>query len=201
MWLPMDHTFKRNDTYKAVDAGKYDHFRLFNVIKREPLTPMYTVPRVHNSNWVKPVVQHDGEKVPQAVNGFHSTCWYFGQYLDSMLGGNIPIGLIASAIGGSTIEQWTDHATLQGACKDLDLGAGGVLFNGMTVPFVNMTIRQVLWYQGENNAKECCDPDAPAGRVHCENLPSDDTLEKTFLDAMHMDKNDEVLEEVKHLAD
>eukprot|EP00494_Astrolonche_serrata_P027139 UN27402 len=49
----------------------------------------------------------------------------------------------------------------------------------MTVPFVNMTIRHVLWYQGENNMKECCDPAAPGGQVHCENLHPNATTTTT----------------------
>eukprot|EP00494_Astrolonche_serrata_P028809 UN29076 len=63
-----------------------------------------------------------------------------------------------------------EPATLQRECRDLHQKEDewGLLWNGMTVPFVNMTIRQVLWYQGENNMKECCDP--AGGDEYCDNL-------------------------------
>ena len=35
---------------------------------------------------------------------------------------------------------------------------GGELFNGMLMPFANMTIKGALWYQGENNLGDCFGP-------------------------------------------
>ena len=65
------------------------------------------------------------------------------------------MGLIESAVGGTTIQSWTPNNTLAAACKNASGGAAiphghtapgdGSLFNGMVLPFVNMTIKGVFW--------------------------------------------------------
>lgn len=74
----------------------------------------------------------------------------------------IPIGLIHVGIGGSRIEQWMPWEAWE-RCISLtsDNQNIGELFYGMTAPYVNFTIRQVIWYQGENDARECCDWSIP----------------------------------------
>jgi len=69
---------------------------------------------------------------------------------------NVPMGLIGSAVGGTLIEQWSKAQTLEKACNQTQCPgpACGGLFNGMVTPFVNMTIKAVVWYQGENNIFE-----------------------------------------------
>ena len=67
----------------------------------------------------------------------------------------VPMGLIESAVGGTTIQSWTPNNTLAAACKNASGGAAiphghtapgdGSLFNGMVLPFVNMTIKGVFW--------------------------------------------------------
>ena len=90
---------------------------------------------------------------------FSATCFYFAASLLDQLKQEqqpaYPIGLIQSAIGGSQIEAWTpDHAL--GLCKNESLNADGQappgrLFNGMVAPFVNISLKGFIWYQGENN--------------------------------------------------
>merc|ERR1719499_2350749 len=74
------------------------------------------------------------------------------------------MGLVGAAIGGTMVEAWTRNHTLD-SCKlghettysvcvaNPSLPCGG-LFNGMVAPWLNNTIKGVLWYQGENNMKE-----------------------------------------------
>jgi sialate O-acetylesterase len=85
-----------------------------------------------------------------------------------------PLGLIESAFGGTCIESWFDpeiqlascsnitctsnqslHFTAQtrAACEAVpnngrSAGFNGELFHGMVQPFVNMTLKGFLWYQG-----------------------------------------------------
>ena len=88
----------------------------------------------------------------------------------------VPIGLIESAFGGTCIESWlSQDAQLgcsnitctsnqswpytkdtQAACAAVksagsSAGSNAELYNGMILPFVNMTVKGWLWYQGENN--------------------------------------------------
>ena len=83
----------------------------------------------------------------------------------------VPLGMIESAYGGTTIEQWLSvdaqlqcanvschanssipysPATAEACTNDKELGNAG-LWGGMTAPFVNMTLTGWTWYQGENN--------------------------------------------------
>merc|ERR1711879_339614 len=148
MWLPVHYTFSRNKTYDALKRGKYQNIRLYTYPKVE------TNDTVFISDQVAPWLNADNN----TVDGFSATCWYFAQYLTDKIGQDVPIGLIHSAIGGSRLEQWSSREAVA-KCKDLDQDQGnhGVLFYGMTTPFVNMTVKMVMWYQGENNVKECCD--------------------------------------------
>ena len=103
-----------------------------------------------------------------AFSSFSATCLYFGVELLDALGPDAPpIGLIQSAVGGSTIEAWQSNETLA-KCTGGECVAGGkcangkaptdqhipaILYYGYVTPFVNMTIAGFLWYQGENNCK------------------------------------------------
>lgn len=94
---------------------------------------------------------------------FSATCLYFGVELIDALGeGGPPIGLIQTAVGGSTIEAWMSNETLR-QCTDMlapKAGIGGgskefpfmqhqpaALYYGYITPWVNMTIAGWVWYQ------------------------------------------------------
>jgi hypothetical protein len=95
---------------------------------------------------------------------FSATCLYFGLELVDALGeGAPPIGLIQSAVGGSTIEAWQSNETLASCTERMvpHAGLGGgkppfpfeqhqpaVLYYGYVAPFVNMSVGGFVWYQG-----------------------------------------------------
>ena len=86
---------------------------------------------------------------------FSAACWYFAQALTDELGANAPpLGMIASSVGGTQIEAWTPPNIINecqnNSCQTKPAGCG-VLWNGMVCPYLNMTIKGILWYQGENN--------------------------------------------------
>jgi hypothetical protein len=98
-----------------------------------------------------------------AFDTFSATCLYFGLELIDALGDRAPpIGLIQSAVGGSTIEAWQANET-RAECTDrmvphAGMGGGkggfpfmqhqpGALYYGYVTPFVNMSIFGYLWYQ------------------------------------------------------
>ncbi len=121
---------------------------------------LYTVPR--NPTLVpaadsKPSTWKKAE--PQSVSNFSATAYFFGKRLRKNL--KVPIGLIHSSYGGSTIEAWMEEAWLADI-KDIDIPrqeAGlkdknripTFLFNGMINPIAGYGIKGMIWYQGESN--------------------------------------------------
>ena len=90
-----------------------------------------------------------------------ATCMYFGAELIAAreaagVDGDVPVGLLQAARGGSQIEAWMPNETLK-LCAEESLSGGavpgdyGALFYGMVAPFANYSVRGWLWYQGENN--------------------------------------------------
>jgi len=74
---------------------------------------------------------------PQTVPSFSAVLYYFGQRLHKDL--DVPIGLIDSSFGGSSIEAW------------IASGGKSGLYNAMVAPVKPLAIRGVIWYQGEKN--------------------------------------------------
>ena len=85
--------------------------------------------------------------------GFAEVGYVFGKRVRKELG--VPVGLIKAAYGGSVAKQWTpvpgiekDHPFGQ-ECKNGD----GVLWQSMMAGMVPMTVRGVVWYQGETDGR------------------------------------------------
>ena len=103
-------------------------------------------------NWLMPDTN--------TVNDFSATAWFYGAYLNKQLG--VPVGLIATAWGGTPAEVWTPVESIK-AEPDLGFylnhfngsqwwpGTPGVLYNAMIHPLINYTIKGAIWYQGESN--------------------------------------------------
>ncbi|KAM4828450.1 sialate O-acetylesterase isoform 2-T3 [Thomomys bottae] len=85
-------------------------------------------------------------------------CWLFGRYLYETL--QYPVGLVSSSWGGSTIEAWSSPRSLRN-CEDylkkpIPESVSGpskhsVLWNAMIHPLRSMSLKGVIWYQGEAN--------------------------------------------------
>ena len=101
-----------------------------------------------------------GEHVDEGpLMSMSATCIEFGRSLLDQRGSEeaaVPIGLIASAVGGTTIESWSPNATTK-ECQNTTTGGAtagkprGDLFYGMACPFVNTSVAGFVFYQGENN--------------------------------------------------
>ena len=80
---------------------------------------------------------------------FSATGYFFGNLLQEIL--DVPVGLISSNWGGTTIQRWID----EGAIKTFDPedwgGSPSTLFNAMINPMLGFNIKGVIWYQGESN--------------------------------------------------
>ncbi len=99
---------------------------------------------------------------PESSGRFSAVAYYFGVALQEKL--KVPIGLIASSVGGSAIQQWTRDGAQQPLYRDGKYAVseqykkfgGGLshLYNGMIAPLTPFAIRGVIWYQGESNVGE-----------------------------------------------
>ena len=89
---------------------------------------------------------------PKTVAGFSGVGYHFGQVLRRKL--KIPIGLISASKGGTQIEPWTPKVGTQTfpALKKQAAGGDGGLFKKFIQPLAPMTMRGIIWYQGESNA-------------------------------------------------
>ena len=98
----------------------------------------------------------------RTVANFSATAYYFGRMINRIK--NVPVGLINSSWGGSSIQAWMPEKALETIpekkiprqkdeirIKNQD---ATLLFNGMINPLVGYGIRGFIWYQGETNRNE-----------------------------------------------
>ena len=142
MYQPVEHSAEN-----IVFAGDY------------PLIRLYTVPRASKTEPQESVGGDWKVCTPQAVSGFSATAWFFAKTLSRLLPG-IPIGIVTTNWGGSTIEAWMAEKTIDdipginhalSKSKTGDESAPARLFNGMVWPIRSYTAKGFIWYQGESN--------------------------------------------------
>jgi len=99
---------------------------------------------------------------PANVGDCSATAYFFARFLQDVL--EVPVGIVVSSWGGSAIEAWMNpeavkevapeislaHLTPEGKIKYQHQDAA-LLYNGMIHPFLNLTFRGMIWYQGEAN--------------------------------------------------
>jgi len=128
-----------------------------------PELRLYHVPRKLSAD---PVISSDAKwevSTPGAAAAFSAVGFQFARMLQQIL--QVPVGIIESSYGGSTIQAWIDPATIKGhktVAQDnkvalnapLNRHSPGALYNGMLNPILGFGIKGVLWYQGASNWKE-----------------------------------------------
>ncbi|XP_021107566.1 sialate O-acetylesterase isoform X1 [Heterocephalus glaber] len=144
-----------NATKELSNTAAYQSVRILSVSLTEAEEELEDLDAV-DLQWSKPSAENLG-------NGYFTymsaVCWLFGRYLYDTL--QYPIGLISSSWGGTPIEAWSSERSLK-ACGVLtkesvlyDSISGpsehSVLWNAMIHPLQNMTLKGVVWYQGEAN--------------------------------------------------
>ena len=149
MEMPMKG-FKNQPVENAVEDILHSadsQLRLFTVKRNSRFAPVDTV----SGHW--------SEAAPASVREFSATAYHFGRELRRMLG--VPVGLIVTSWGGSACEAWMKADWLK-AFPDAKIPATEadvksknrtptVLYNGMLHPLIGITMRGVIWYQGEDN--------------------------------------------------
>ncbi len=99
---------------------------------------------------------------PNAVANASATAYFFAEALQNVL--DIPVGIIESSWGGSTIETWIKQEVLEKDYPEFDLGhlngtkpvktahhQPSLLYNGQVAPLIPFTFKGMIWYQGESN--------------------------------------------------
>ena len=99
---------------------------------------------------------------PNAVANASATAYFFAETLQGAL--DIPVGIIESSWGGSTIEAWISQEVISKDYPEFDLGhldgskpvkhkyhQPCLLFNGQVAPLIPFTFKGMIWYQGESN--------------------------------------------------
>lgn len=95
--------------------ANYPNIRLLNYKWRYPTNPrVYTQDELDSINALRLWNAAQWEPcTPETARDFSAIGYYFAQALHDSLGGNVPIGLVCNAIGGSTTEGWIDRNTLE----------------------------------------------------------------------------------------
>lgn len=154
MWLQLQYTFAHNTSAAAVAAGSYDNIRLMSGDSQSQglaggLPPVHPWRHAQDAAALK---ADDTDSWHQ----FSAPCWHFAEALTDAFraaGKDVPVlGLVATAIGGSTIEEWLDLPS-QEACNYYQRDANGgelnhVLWDANIRSFLNMTVKGWLYYQG-----------------------------------------------------
>jgi hypothetical protein len=184
VWLPLHHTFGLNDTLASIAAGELEgphgpRIRMFTMPKSSLPSPAYVIPQSHTGGkgmsgdlnmWNVPSSRRPTNSttgVPIHTYGncddnvmapycFSATCWDFAVSLMNETEPEVPLGMISSNVGGTTIQAWSAKEQLLASCQQVsdpetDTSYYGGLYNGMIAPLVNMSVRGFIWYQGENS--------------------------------------------------
>jgi sialate O-acetylesterase len=130
---------------EAILGSTNDKIRFFNTPKSVSLTPLDDV----KSEWKS--------ANPTNTGSFSATAYFFARKMQSSLG--VPIGIIQTAWGGSSVESWMDsvtlkefpHAIIPTEKPKTPNTAPTILYKSMLHPYIGYTIKGALWYQGESN--------------------------------------------------
>ena len=83
-------------------------------------------------------------------HSFSAVCWYFGKDVYESQDGKIPIGLVASTIGSTSVQAWSSPDALT-KCDQSGKKPDHEMWNLYIDPILPMVVQGWLWYQGESN--------------------------------------------------
>ena len=123
-----------------------------------PRIRLFTAERQYSENPMDDVVGEWQPATPSSVKNFSAVGWFFAEKIEKLV--DVPVGIIASAWGGSNVESWMDAETLasydhlsfrEATANQPERRTPSLMYNGMLHPFLGYGIRGVIWYQGESN--------------------------------------------------
>lgn len=159
MWFSVNQL--HNASQEINDSINYKYLRLFQIPPTYDATPQFTAPNVYDG-WAT--------SNPSALKGdgnftyFSAVCYLFGKQLYEMYSNKyIPIGLIASAYGGTPLQSWSTPNALQDCPYAIDDHDNNLLYpatfksvtyNAMINPLKNISLTSIVWYQGEYEGED-----------------------------------------------
>ncbi len=135
--------------------GSYEALR---TVRQYPDIRMFTVPRADSDIPLDSCGGKWLESTPANVAHFSAVAYYFGRTLTDFL--DIPVGLVATSYGGSSIEAWMTEDCIREieGINIKDAYSGKLvrekpqrLWNAMLKPLMPFTAKGFIWYQGEAN--------------------------------------------------
>ncbi len=127
------------------------------------LLRLFSVKKEYSTSAKDDVTGHWSKADPKGVADFSATGYFFGDLIEKKL--NIPVGLIHASWGASKIEAWMDKETIS-QFNEFDLsvlnntefgypnGTPTLLYNAMIHPFKGLSVKGIVWYQGESNSTQ-----------------------------------------------
>lgn len=85
---------------------------------------------------------------PSTAGPLSALAYYFGKEIQQKTG--LAVGLVVTAVGGTTIASWMDPGTLSAHPEITNSDRGG-MWNSWVAPVVGYAIRGTIWIQGEQN--------------------------------------------------
>ena len=138
----MQWTLKQSDGgSEAITNSANDKLRLFTVPRERDDKPRADV----KGDWAA--------ASPQTVGDFSGVGYFFGRDLQKAIG--VPVGLIASNVGGTAAEEWMSKESIESNPEISDVlktRGATTLYNAMIAPLAPYAIQGAIWYQGESNA-------------------------------------------------
>jgi sialate O-acetylesterase len=132
------------DTYKRADPSAFTeampHIRSCTVPYRGASRPQTDFILSADANAIQ-WVACDLER----IRYLSATAFYFGRELHRHL--KVPVGLVVAALGGATVESWAPRSAFESV--PFNYRTPTTLCNAMIAPLTSLTIRGVIWYQGE----------------------------------------------------
>lgn len=134
---------KIKNSIDHIVTAKNSQIRLFTVGRKQASSPQENC----SGSW--------GEASPETASKFSAVGYLYAKYLYEVLG--VPVGIIKSAYSGTTIQAWMNEEQIKKYPFLLNKQAGpkGIkcseLYNGMIHPLMGLSVKGVLWYQGEGN--------------------------------------------------
>lgn len=133
--------------YEAeIAAANYPNIRMLTIPPSSSATPKENLNQAGNWSICNPTNAKN--------SNFSAVAYYFARKLQNTLPGNVPIGVVVTAVSATAIEQWSSAETI---AKDpitknyYTATHASNLYNAMINPLKNLSIKGILWYQGESN--------------------------------------------------
>jgi sialate O-acetylesterase len=166
-----------HDEIALANDPRFRNIRLFTA------TPTYDASQKHSDvtvmqPWaVANSTSVGGGPANKSFSYFSAACWVQGRHLFDKLGGQVPVGLLTSAVGGTRIHCWSSPDALKECPQYLPSGSNATgkgdsdLWNTMIYPLLPMRFKYAVWLQSESDVcakDDACEPQRGALYYSCQ---------------------------------